>query len=123
MRVCRHAGVLRCRHNAIGSDGARGLADALVSGHKRNRRLTELNLWSNDLQDEGARHLQDALPRLALLERLVLVDNGLSAEGGRQLARATSAVIVIDMDMPEQKEDTRRASITARASPKAHASC
>ena len=60
--------------------------------HERNSTLTTLDLWANGIGDEGARALHTVLQQNIALARLVLLDNGLSAECERLLAGASDVI-------------------------------
>ena len=101
--------------NAIGTDGAKALAEllttntsitkldlgnnrittegikALVEAIKSNNSITSLNLNSNSIDDEGAKSLAELIQTSATVVKINLAGNKITAKGAKYLAEAIKA--------------------------------
>jgi hypothetical protein len=68
--------------NCLGDEEVRLLMNALVDG---NRTLETLHLDQNEITDEGAKHIADALPSLLVLKTLALPENPIGALGASHI--------------------------------------
>ena len=83
--------------NALGSNGTIALVDAFRSG-AISRNLRVLNLHSNEIGNEGAAALHDALQQdlgtLAALQEVNLANNPINASVRQQLAATRPGLVV-----------------------------
>ncbi|MEU0436203.1 gala protein [Streptomyces sp. NPDC006290] len=105
--------------NAIGNDGARTVADALVDGHG----LRTLYLGCNRIGPEGATALADALTTDGTVRALWLKRNPVGDDGARALAamlRSNTTLRTLDLVNTGLTTDGLRAlfdALTSRTSP------
>ena len=93
-RTCFNLTELRMHNNGLGPEGAKKLANALISGYKNSNSKLLLKVFicgRNRLELEGSRAICEALKMMGSLEEIQMPQNGIRPNGIENIADALSS--------------------------------